>query len=138
MKPENLFLATTPEGVVLKILDFGISKDMLPTIASEHCSTLTKDGSAVGSPYYMSPEQMRASPNLDARADIWSLGAILFELLTGSCPFEADTPAQLCTKVMVEDAPSLRQHLEPGARAARRDRTPLFAERSGCPLPHRD
>jgi serine/threonine protein kinase len=108
LKPENLFLATTPEGVVLKILDFGISKDIGPAIAPGPCSTLTKDGSAVGSPYYMSPEQMRASPNLDARADIWSLGAILFELLTGKCPFEADTPAQLCTKVMVEDAPSLR------------------------------
>jgi serine/threonine protein kinase len=107
LKPENLFLATTPEGVVLKILDFGLSKDLLPTLASGHCSTLTKDGSAVGTPYYMSPEQMRASPTLDARADIWSLGAILFELLTGSCPFEADTPARLCAKVMVEDAPSL-------------------------------
>ncbi len=108
LKPENLFLATTPEGLVLKILDFGISKDIGPAIAPEHCSTLTKEGSAVGSPYYMSPEQMRASPTLDARADIWSLGAILFELLTGKCPFEADTPAQLCTKVMVDDAPSLR------------------------------
>jgi serine/threonine-protein kinase len=108
LKPENLFLATTPEGVVLKILDFGISKDIAPTIESDHCSTLTKDGSAVGSPYYMSPEQMRVSPSLDARADIWSLGAILFELLTGKCPFEADSPAELCTKVLVDDAPSLR------------------------------
>jgi serine/threonine protein kinase len=107
LKPENLFLATTPEGIVLKILDFGISKDIAPTVASGHCSTLTKNGSAVGSPYYMSPEQMRASPNLDARSDIWSLGAILYELLTGKCPFEADTPARLCTKVMVENAPSL-------------------------------
>jgi serine/threonine protein kinase len=112
LKPENLFLATTPEGAVLKILDFGISKDLGPAITSGHCSTLTKDGSTVGSPYYMSPEQMRASPNLDARADIWSLGAILFELLTGKCPFEADTPARLCAKVMVEDAPSLRRFSE--------------------------
>src|SRR5882724_1267560 len=108
LKPENLYLATTPEGAVLKILDFGISKDIGPAIQPGRCSTLSKDGSAVGSPYYMSPEQMRASPNLDARADIWSLGAILFELLTGKCPFDADTPAQLCTKVMVDDAPSLR------------------------------
>ncbi|HEY3668687.1 MAG TPA: serine/threonine-protein kinase, partial [Polyangiaceae bacterium] len=109
LKPENLYLATTPEGAVLKILDFGISKDIAPSIQPGRCSTLTKDGSAVGSPYYMSPEQMRASPSLDARADIWSLGAILFELLTGQCPFEADTPAQLCTKVLVDDAPSLRE-----------------------------
>jgi hypothetical protein len=105
LKPENLFLATTPEGVVLKILDFGISKDT--TSRSGPRATLTKGGSAVGSPLYMAPEQMRASPDLDARADIWSLGTILFELLSGRCPFEADSPASLCSKVMVEEAPSL-------------------------------
>ena len=107
LKPENLFLATTPEGVVLKILDFGISKDVGSARGPGNRSTLTKDGSAVGSPYYMSPEQMRAAPNLDARSDIWSLGAILFELLTNRCPFEAETPARLCTKVMTEEPPSL-------------------------------
>src|SRR5665811_48176 len=61
-----------------------------------------------GSPFYMSPEQMRASADLDARADIWSLGAILFELVTGKCPFEAETTALLATKIMLEEAPSLR------------------------------
>jgi eukaryotic-like serine/threonine-protein kinase len=105
LKPENLFLATTPEGVVLKILDFGISKDT--TTKPGVRSTLTKKDSAVGSPLYMAPEQMRASPNLDARADIWSLGCILFELLAGRCPFEADSPAALCAKVLVDEAPSL-------------------------------
>lgn len=109
LKPENLFLANTPEGVVLKILDFGISKDMGTPATRGSRATLSRTGSAVGSPYYMSPEQMRASPDLDARADIWSLGAILFELLTGRCPFEEETPALLCAKVMVEEAPSLRE-----------------------------
>ncbi len=107
LKPENLFLANTPEGVVLKILDFGISKNLGTAIRSGARSTLTKKGVTVGSPFYMSPEQMRASPNLDERADVWSLGAILFELLTGHCPFEADSPAELCSKVMVDDTPTL-------------------------------
>jgi serine/threonine protein kinase len=55
----------------------------------------------------MAPEQMRASPDIDARADIWSLGAILFELLTGQCPFEGDTMTEVCGKVLTEDPPSL-------------------------------
>ncbi|MEP7053595.1 MAG: serine/threonine-protein kinase, partial [Pseudomonadota bacterium] len=108
LKPENLFLANTPEGVVLKILDFGISKDLGTSISSGARSTLTKKGAAIGSPFYMSPEQMAASPTLDARADVWSLGAILFELLTGHCPFEADSTALVCSKVLVDQAPSLR------------------------------
>ncbi len=108
LKPENLFLASTPEGVVIKILDFGISKEVGTSRRSANPSTLTKQGLAVGSPYYMSPEQMRASADLDTRADIWSLGAILFELVSGRCPFEADTTALLCTKIMLEPTPSLR------------------------------
>jgi len=107
LKPENLFLANTPEGVVLKILDFGVSKDLGTTVGSAN-STLTRKGAAVGSPYYMSPEQMEASPSLDARADVWSLGAILFELLTGRCPFEAESTPLICSKVLVDPAPSLR------------------------------
>ena len=110
LKPENLFLAQTPEGGVLKILDFGISKyigGVGGALRRAPRSTLTRSGRAVGSPFYMSPEQMRADPGLDARADIWSLGAILYELLTGRCPFEADTPAALCAKVLSDDAPSL-------------------------------
>lgn len=114
LKPENLFLARTPEGDVLKILDFGISKYVGTngsTLRRAPRSTLTRAG-AVGSPFYMAPEQMRAAPDLDARADLWSLGAILYELLTGRCPFEAESPAALCAKVMVEDAPSLRAFSE--------------------------
>jgi len=110
LKPGNLFLATTPEGVVLKVLDFGISKEVgspLRSIARRPRTSLTSAGDPVGSPYYMAPEQMRASPDIDARADIWSLGAILFELLTGQCPFEGDTMSEVCGKVMTEDPPSL-------------------------------
>jgi serine/threonine-protein kinase len=107
LKPENLFLAVRPEGVVLKILDFGISKDVGSSIREGRRTTLTKGGAAIGSPSYMAPEQIRAEPNLDARADIWSLGTILFELLTGRCPFEAETVALMYQKVLTEDPPSL-------------------------------
>jgi serine/threonine protein kinase len=107
LKPENLFLAATPEGVVLKILDFGISKDLGTAIREGGRTTLTKGGAAIGSPSYMAPEQIRAAPNLDSRADIWSLGTILFELVTGRCPFEADTVAMMYQKVLTEDPPSL-------------------------------
>jgi len=108
LKPGNLFLANTPEGVVLKVLDFGISKQMSTPLRSVARPSLTSAGDPVGSPYYMAPEQMRASPDVDARADIWSLGAILFELLTGHCPFEGESITEVCSKVMVEDPPSLR------------------------------
>jgi serine/threonine-protein kinase len=107
LKPENLFLAVTPEGVVLKILDFGISKDIGSTIREGRRTTLSKGGAAIGSPSYMAPEQIRAAPNLDARADIWSLGTILFELITGRCPFEAETVALMYQKVLTEDPPCL-------------------------------
>ncbi|HKO53702.1 MAG TPA: serine/threonine-protein kinase, partial [Polyangiaceae bacterium] len=81
LKPGNLFLAKTPEGVVLKVLDFGISKEVstpFHSVTRISRTSLTSAGDPVGSPYYMAPEQMRASPDVDARADIWSLGAILF------------------------------------------------------------
>jgi len=114
LKPENLFLAATPEGIVLKILDFGISKDLGSSIREGSRTTLTKGGAAIGSPSYMAPEQIRAAPNLDARADIWSLGTILFELLTGRCPFEAETVPLMYQKVLTEEAPSLLDVM-PGA-----------------------
>jgi len=107
LKPENLFLAVTPEGVVLKILDFGISKDISNAVREGRRTTLSKGGAAIGSPSYMAPEQIRAAPNLDARADIWSLGTILFELLTGRCPFDAESIAMTYQKVLNEDPPSL-------------------------------
>ena len=108
LKPENLFIASTPEGGVLKILDFGISKAVEGSLSCTPRATLTSAGNAVGSPYYMAPEQMRASPDVDARADIWSLGAILFELLTARCPFDGDSIPSVCAKVLGDEPPSLR------------------------------
>jgi serine/threonine-protein kinase len=107
LKPENLFLAQTPEGDLLKVLDFGISKDTGTSMSSGPRSVMTNAGYAVGSPYYMSPEQMRATL-VDSRADIWSLGAILFELLSGRCPFEGESLQLVCAKVLGDEAPRLR------------------------------
>ncbi len=105
LKPANLFLTRRADGSPLvKVLDFGISKiDNDPRNIS-----LTASTGAVGSPQYMSPEQMRSAKHVDRRTDIWSLGAILFELLTGKPPFEADSLIALCTLVATREAPLLR------------------------------
>jgi eukaryotic-like serine/threonine-protein kinase len=95
LKPENVFVTQKANGTpVLKVLDFGISK-MTGDVLS-----LTKTTQVMGSPYYMSPEQLRASKDVDQRSDIWSLGAIFYEMLTGRVPFEADSLMELCTRVL--------------------------------------
>ncbi|PKN50042.1 MAG: serine/threonine protein kinase, partial [Deltaproteobacteria bacterium HGW-Deltaproteobacteria-20] len=105
LKPANLFLTRRADGSPLvKVLDFGISKiDNDPRNIS-----LTASTGAVGSPQYMSPEQMRSAKHVDRRTDIWALGAILFELLAGRPPFEADSLIALCTLVATREAPLLR------------------------------
>jgi len=107
LKPENLFLARQPDGTRrVKVLDFGISKSMV--IASADNRSLTQSSTIMGSPLYMSPEQMRAPRSVDARTDIWSLGAIIYELLTGNPPYTADTLPQLCSKMLEADPTPLR------------------------------
>ena len=98
LKPENLYLTTRLGGsAMVKVLDFGVSK-VLTAVAGGLTTTTT----AVGSPMYMAPEQMRASRTTDARADVWALGVVLYELLTQRCPFEAETLPDLCIKVVGE------------------------------------
>ncbi len=100
LKPENVFVTQKSNGTpVLKVLDFGISK------MSGEALSLTNTTQVMGSPYYMSPEQLRASKDVDQRSDIWSLGAIFYEMLTGRVPFEAETLMELCTQV-IENTPS--------------------------------
>ena len=102
IKPANLFLARRPDGqFVLKILDFGISKRLLE---SERRG-LTDPGSSLGSPWYMSPEQMKDSSLVDQRADVWSLGVLLFELLTKEWPFSGESVPQVCASVLTAPAP---------------------------------
>jgi eukaryotic-like serine/threonine-protein kinase len=102
LKPANLFLANQPDGSVkIKVLDFGISKN---TVASETKDvSLTRTSSMMGSPLYMSPEQMRSSRDVDTRTDIWALGVILYELLTGRLPFDATSIPELSAKILLDD-----------------------------------
>jgi serine/threonine-protein kinase len=118
LKPANLFLATAPDGSpILKVLDFGISKQVSPSDESEKAlADLTRTSMMLGTPNYMAPEQMRSSRDVDARADIWSLGAIFYQLVTGERPFTAQTFSELVIKVIQEEpipASQLRLDLPP-------------------------
>ncbi len=111
LKPQNLFLTLGLDGTPLvKVLDFGVSKSLTPTTGSDGTPmTLTRTQSMLGSPLYMSPEQMRSSKKVDERSDIWSLGVILFELFTGRVPFEAENVPELVFKIAEGDAPSPKE-----------------------------
>jgi serine/threonine protein kinase len=109
LKPENLFLTrTVGSAQKIKVLDFGVSKAMSGG-ASGELSGLTRTRAMLGSPLYMAPEQMRSSRDVDARADVWALGVVLFQLLTTRWPFEADTMPELCLKVVSEPPLSLAE-----------------------------
>ncbi len=100
LKPANLFLAKRPDGPpAIKVLDFGISKQInTPFQGSDQ--DLTRTGTIVGSPFYIAPERMRRGAEADPRSDIWSLGVILFELLTGRKPFEAASYSELVLSIV--------------------------------------
>jgi serine/threonine-protein kinase len=107
LKPANLFCVRRSDGQLsIKVLDFGISKVTEPAGAAP--MALTKTTALMGSPLYMSPEQMRSSRDVDARADIWSLGVILYELVTGRATFLADTVTELAIRVASEPPPPMR------------------------------
>jgi serine/threonine-protein kinase len=97
LKPDNLFLHRRNDGgTVLKVLDFGISKISLHGVS-------TRTGDIMGSPAYMAPEQMESTRSVDQRADVWSLGVVLYQLVTGRAPFHGDTLPLLCMHVVNDD-----------------------------------
>ncbi len=118
LKPANLFLTHRADGSsCVKVLDFGISK-----IGTRHSRSMamTNPSLVMGSPHYMSPEQLLSTGNADERSDVWALGACLHELLAGQPPFQGDTAPELCAHVMVDAPPrlsSLRTDVPAGLEA---------------------
>ncbi|WP_437806595.1 protein kinase domain-containing protein [Sorangium sp. So ce1078] len=115
LKPANLFLTTAADGSqMVKVLDFGIVKALAdaPGDATgpdgQPAMALTRTTAIVGSPLYMSPEQLRSARSVDARADIWSMGVVLFQLLTGRLPFETTELVELFAMVTQQPPTSPR------------------------------
>ena len=121
LKPANLFCVQRPDGRrAIKVLDFGISKVTGPLWMSP-LEPLTVAAAVMGTPSYMSPEQLEAPHTVDSRTDVWALGVILYELLTGKAPFEGSTLPQVSVRIAVRPPPPLRQlrpNIPPGLAAA--------------------
>ncbi len=103
LKPSNLFVTKRPDGSdLIKILDFGISKWSAGEAAVDE---LTQTGVVLGSPKYMAPEQLFGSSEVDARADVWSVGAILYEMLCGRPPFDLPSFTKICAELSTDRLP---------------------------------
>ena len=111
LKPENVFLAQVGTSVVPKVLDFGIAR-----IAAADEQRMTATGISMGTPAYMSPEQIHGDRTLDARSDVWALGVILHEVIAGDLPFHAETFSGLFVKIATE-APMPLEKACPGVPA---------------------
>ena len=137
IKPENIFLVEDADGTYPKLFDFGLTKAVGGgrTPGRQLKSVIpTAENNITGTPEYMSPEQARGLADIDERTDVWSMGVMLFELLTGYFPFVAPNVGDLLVKILTEDAPELGAHrpdLGPRfetfvRRALERDRTRRF------------
>jgi serine/threonine-protein kinase len=112
LKPDNIFLCCSESGDDLepKVLDFGISKFTSDEVRD---LALTHSGAVLGTPYYMSPEQVRGAREVDGRTDVYAFGVIMFEALTGQRPFDAETYNELILKIATEPPPRAAD-LNPG------------------------
>ena len=130
IKPDNVFLAQQDGEVSYKVLDFGIAKQS----GAGAGMGLTTTGALMGTPYYMSPEQLLSARDVDARSDLWSLAVVVYQAVTGQRPFDAETIGGLCIAIdrcVFRMPTSVRQGLPPGldawfARALARDPNARF------------
>jgi serine/threonine-protein kinase len=107
LKPSNLFVTRRSDGTPLvKVLDFGIVKALHPDERFVRAETTT--ASIMGTPQYMSPEQIRSSRSVDRRTDVWSLGVVLFEILAGTRPFDGATASEICAQIAADPPIPLR------------------------------
>ena len=147
LKPDNIFIMEDADGAFPKLIDFGISRRTDPPnvkldpVASRK-SRLTLPGTVLGTPYYMSPEQLRGKQNVGRRSDVYSVGVILYELLVGRLPFRQDNVGDLMVAITVKGPPSLmsgRPDLgEELASVVRRALAPSADERYASALELRD
>jgi serine/threonine protein kinase len=102
LKPDNIFLHRDNDDVVPKVLDFGIAK-----VLQQGHAQMTQAGMVVGTPHYISPEQATGSAAVGPASDVWAMGVVAYECLTGKVPFEGDTPTAVVVKVVTTHAPSV-------------------------------
>lgn len=106
LKPSNVFLTTAPDGLTIaKLLDFGLAKFL-----DEPASDLTQSAAVVGSPLYMAPEQIRDPRHVDVRVDLWALGVLMHELLSGRRPFEGESSAAVLAAIAADAPIGLAEH----------------------------
>jgi serine/threonine-protein kinase len=131
LKPDNVFLTRAPDGTfVVKLLDFGIAKVM---DVAGGMGARTRTGAFLGTPAYMSPEQVQTPRDVDPRSDLWSAGVLLYEMVTGKSPFNAATEYARLAAVLRNEAPAL-ERVDPSLaplsafvnRALRKNRTERF------------
>jgi serine/threonine-protein kinase len=116
LKPENVFLSVDPDGhVIPKVLDFGISKLLQPA-----APRITTDGALLGTPSYMSPEQARGLPGIDARADVFAAGIVIYECLSGENPFASGSYHSVVAAILERDPAPLKNVSEEVWRVIRR------------------
>jgi serine/threonine-protein kinase len=111
IKPDNVFLLQRRQSDFVKVVDFGISKAVRPDDPDgKHSPRLTQTGMVLGTPLYMSPEQARGDDELDHRIDVYALGVIMYEMVTGEVPFTGNNYLSILSQVINDDPPSPRTH----------------------------